>query len=89
MMYLSSTGKNPITGEVTSYKTAVIKVIEVIDLTVLQVIKRHIPGRAVNGLSFAFFRAALALLVHELERLKLRIVEMVENREHFEFDDLW
>ena len=55
MMYLSSTGKNPITGEVTSYKTAVIKVIEVIDLTVLQVIKRHIPGRAVNGLSFAFF----------------------------------
>ena len=32
---------------------------------------------------------ALALLVHELERLKLRIVEMVENREHFDFDDLW
>ena len=50
---------------------------------------RHNPGRAVNGLSFAFFRAALALLVHELERLKLRIVEMVENREHFDFDDLW
>ena len=46
-------------------------------------------GRAVNGLSFAFFRAALALLVHELERLKLRIVEMVENREHFEFDEIW
>ena len=35
------------------------------------------------------FCAALALLVHELERLKLRIVEMVENREHFDFDDLW
>ena len=44
--------------------------------------------RAVNGLSFAFFRAALALLVHELERMKLRIVEMVENREHFTFNDL-
>ena len=38
---------------------------------------------------FFFFRAALALLVHELERLKLRIVEMVENREHLDFDDLW
>ena len=47
------------------------------------------PGRAVNGLSFSFFSAALALLVHELERLKLRIVEMVENRDHFDFDDLW
>ena len=45
--------------------------------------------RAVYGLSFYFFRAALALLVHELERLKLRIVEMVDNREHFDFDDLW
>ena len=41
---------------------------------------RHRPGRAVNGLSFDFFRAALAPWVHELERLKLRIVEMVENR---------
>ena len=41
-------------------------------------------GRAINGLSFAFFRAALALLVHELERLKLSIVEMVENRGHFD-----
>ena len=50
---------------------------------------RHNLGRAVTGLSFAFFRAALALLVHELERLKLRIVEMVEYREHFIFDDLW
>ena len=47
------------------------------------------PGRAVNGLSFAFFRAALALLVDELERLKLKIVEMLENREHFNFDDIW
>ena len=28
-------------------------------------------------------------MVHELERLKLRIVEMVENQEHFTFDDLW
>ena len=46
-------------------------------------------GRAVNGLSFAFFRSALALLVHELERLKLRIVVMVTNRQHFDFDDLW
>ena len=36
-----------------------------------------------------FIRAALALLVHELERLKLRIVEMVENREHFTFADPW
>ena len=35
------------------------------------------PCRAVNGLSF-FFRAALALLVHELERMKLKIVEMVD-----------
>ena len=33
---------------------------------------------------FFFFRAARALLVHELERLKLRIVKMVENREHFD-----
>ena len=41
-------------------------------------------------MGYHFFpRAALALLVHELERLKLRIVEMVENREHFDFDDLW
>ena len=47
------------------------------------------PDRAVNGLSFAFVRVALALLVHELERLKLRIVEMVENQEHCTFDDLW
>ena len=46
-------------------------------------------GRAVNGLPFALFRAALALLVHELERLKLKIVEMVDNRDHFTFDDLW
>ena len=41
------------------------------------------------GYRLLFFRAALALLAHELERLKLRIVEMVENREHFTFDDLW
>ena len=50
---------------------------------------RHTAGRAVNGLSFAFLRAALALLFHELDRLKLRIVEMVENRKHSTFDDLW
>ena len=47
---------------------------------------RHTSGRAVNGPSFTFLCAALALLVHELERLKLRIVEVVENREHFTFD---
>ena len=41
------------------------------------------------GYRLFFFRAAPALLVHELERLKLKIVEMVENREHFTFDDLW
>ena len=41
------------------------------------------------GYRLLFFRAALALLVHKLERLKLRIVEMVENREHFTFDDIW
>ena len=40
------------------------------------------------GYRLLFFRAALALLVHKLERLKLKIVEMVENREHFTFDDL-
>ena len=45
-------------------------------------------GRAVNGLLLRFVRTALALLVYELERLKLRIVEMVKNREHFTFDDL-
>ena len=50
---------------------------------------RHSSGRAVNGLSFAFFRAALALWVHELECLQWRIVEMVENREHFTFYYLW
>ena len=32
---------------------------------------------------------SLMVVFHELERLKLRIVEMVENREHFDFDDLW
>ena len=36
-----------------------------------------------------FFRAALALLVHKLERLKLRVVEMMENRGNFIFADLW
>ena len=36
-----------------------------------------------------FFRGTLALLVHELERLKLKTVEMVENREYFTFDHLW
>ena len=41
------------------------------------------------GYRLFVFRAALALLVHELERMKLSIVEMVENREHFTFDDLW
>ena len=28
------------------------------------------------------------ILVHELKRMKLRIVEMVENREYFTFDDV-
>ena len=41
------------------------------------------------GYRLLFSRAALALLVHELERLRLRIVELVENREHFDFDDFW
>ena len=41
------------------------------------------------GYRLPFCRAALALLAHELERMKLRIVEMVENREHFTLDDLW
>ena len=41
------------------------------------------------GYRFVFFRAALALLVHEIERLKLKIVAIRENREHFIFDDLW
>ena len=41
------------------------------------------------GYRLLFFRAARTVLVHELERLKLRIVEMVENRELFTFDDLW
>ena len=36
-----------------------------------------------------FFPRRSTLPVHELERLKLRTVEMVENREHFDFDDLW
>ena len=41
------------------------------------------------GYRLLFFCAALGLVIHELERLKLRIVEMVENREHFTFDDHW
>ena len=41
------------------------------------------------GYRLFFSCAALAPLVHELERLKLRIAEMVENREHFNFDDPW
>ena len=49
---------------------------------------QHTPVRAVNGLSFAFFRVALALLDHQLECLKLRIVEMMENPGNFTFGDL-
>ena len=41
------------------------------------------------GYRLPFFRAGLALLAHELERLKLSIVEMVKNLEHLTFDDLW
>ena len=40
-------------------------------------------------MGYRLLRAALALSVHKQERLKLRTVEMVENREHFIFDDLW
>ena len=50
---------------------------------------RRIPDRAVNWLSIVFFRAPLALLGYELQRLKWKTIEHVKNRKNFTFDDLW
>ena len=44
--------------------------------------------RAVKGLSSAFCRALLAVLVHELQRLKKNI-EITKNPENLTLDDLW
>ena len=41
------------------------------------------------GHRLLFFRAPLAHLVRELRRLEWKTIEIVKNRQHFTFDDLW
>ena len=63
--------------------------LEVKPLTIAE-IWWHVGERAVKGLSSAFFRALLAVLVHELQRLKeKKIIEITKNPENLTFDDLW
>ena len=62
--------------------------LEVKPLTIAQ-IWWHVSERAVKGLSSAFFRALLAVLVHELQRLKEKNIEITKNPENLTFDDLW
>ena len=58
--------------------------LEVKPLTIAQ-IWWHVSERAVKGLSSAFFRALLAVLVHELQRLKEKNIEITKNPEEMTF----